>query len=200
MEVTDYTDDFAICGKAPAAAMRAAVERMMERLRLPLNAMKTCCLRLPAEPLEFLGHRIGRNHNLRTVLAFISTPEAGECLGAGQAGIHAHARELDILIIPKVPRVAFSEGCRIGIWRRCARESRSVAGVRNVALPADGDVKTGDARYEGEATRLLSALRRPTKEHVATREPSDSPRPLGRLGVTDPLSPRNNNVRQRPRT
>ena len=43
-----------VCGRAPAEAMRAAVERMMERLRLPVNARKTRCSRVPEEPLDFL--------------------------------------------------------------------------------------------------------------------------------------------------
>ena len=69
----NYADDFVVCGKAPAEAMRAIVERMMEKLRLPINATKTRCLRLPEEPLEFLGYRIGRNYSPRTGRAYIST-------------------------------------------------------------------------------------------------------------------------------
>ena len=72
-EIVNYADDFVICGKAPAAAMRAVVERMTERLRLPLNATKTRCLRVPEEPLEFLGYRIGRNYRPRTGAAYIGT-------------------------------------------------------------------------------------------------------------------------------
>ena len=40
-EIVNSVDDFVICGLAPAAAVRAVVERMMLRLRLPLNARKT---------------------------------------------------------------------------------------------------------------------------------------------------------------
>ena len=72
-EIVNYADDFVICGRAPAAAMRAVVERMMERLRLPLNATKTRCVRVPEEPLEFLGYRVGRNYNPRTGGAYIGT-------------------------------------------------------------------------------------------------------------------------------
>ena len=54
-EIGNYTDDFVVGGRAPAEAMRAAVERMMERLRLPVNARKPRCLRVPEEALEFLG-------------------------------------------------------------------------------------------------------------------------------------------------
>ena len=100
MEVTDYAGEFVICGKSPAAAMRVAVERMMERLRLPV----------------------------------------------------------------------------------------------------DGEVNIDDARYEGESTRPLFALQRRTENQLATREPSDSPRPLGRPKVIGPFPTRVANVRQRPRT
>ena len=62
-----------VCGKAPAEAMRATVEKMMERLRLPINATKTRCLRVPEEPVEFLGYRIGRNYSPRTGRAYIGT-------------------------------------------------------------------------------------------------------------------------------
>ena len=77
-EIVNYADDFVICGQAPAAAKRATVERMMERLRLPLNAMKTRSLRVPEEPLEFLGYRVGRNYRKDTGREYIGTrPGAG---------------------------------------------------------------------------------------------------------------------------
>ena len=72
-EIVNYADDFVICGKAPAAAMRASVERIMGKLRLPLNATKTRCLRAPEEPFEFLGYRIGRNYSPRNGRAYIGT-------------------------------------------------------------------------------------------------------------------------------
>ena len=49
-QIANYADDFRVCGRAPAKAMRAAVEGMMERLRLPVNARKTRCMRVPEEP------------------------------------------------------------------------------------------------------------------------------------------------------
>ena len=72
-EIVNYADDFVICGQAPAAAMRAVVERMMERLRLPLNATKTRCLRVPEEPMEFLRYLVGCNYNPCTAAACIGT-------------------------------------------------------------------------------------------------------------------------------
>ena len=77
-EIVNYADDFVVCGKAPAEAMRAAVERMMEQLRLPVNATKTRCLRVPEEPMEFLGYRIGRNYSPRTGRAYIGTRPSRE--------------------------------------------------------------------------------------------------------------------------
>ena len=72
-KIVNYADDFVICGKAPADAMRAVVEDLTQRLRLPLNATKTRCLRTPEEPFEFLGYRIGRNYSPRTGKAYIGT-------------------------------------------------------------------------------------------------------------------------------
>ncbi len=72
-EIVNYADDFVVCGRAPAEAMRATVEQMMEKLRLPINATKTRCLRVPEEALEFLGYRIGRNYSPRTGRAYIGT-------------------------------------------------------------------------------------------------------------------------------
>ena len=57
-EIVNYADDFVVCGKAPADMMRGAVEDLMERLRLPINVTKTRSMRVPEEPLEFLGYRI----------------------------------------------------------------------------------------------------------------------------------------------
>ena len=51
----------AVLGRAPAAEMLAAVEGLMKRLKLPLNAEKTRCCRVPEEPMTLLGYRIGRN-------------------------------------------------------------------------------------------------------------------------------------------
>ena len=63
-EIVNYADDFCVVGKAPAAEMLVAVERLMDRLKLPINEQKTRCLRCPEEPIDFLGHRIGRNYGL----------------------------------------------------------------------------------------------------------------------------------------
>ena len=72
-EIVNYADDLVACGKAPAATMRAVIEAMMEHLRLPINATKTRSMRVPEEPLEFLGYRIGRNYRPTTGRAYIGT-------------------------------------------------------------------------------------------------------------------------------
>ena len=72
-EIVNYADDLVVCGKAPAATMRGVVEAMMERLRVPINATKTRSVRVPEEPLEFLGYRIGRNYRRTTGRAYIGT-------------------------------------------------------------------------------------------------------------------------------
>ena len=72
-EIVNYADDFVVCGKAPADMMRGVVEDMMQRLRLPINVTKTRNMRVPDEPLEFLGYRIGRNYRRDTGRAYIGT-------------------------------------------------------------------------------------------------------------------------------
>ena len=72
-EIVNYADDFAVLGRAPAAEMLTAVEGLMRRLKLPMNAEKTRCCRVPEESMTFLGYRIGRNHRPVTGAAYIGT-------------------------------------------------------------------------------------------------------------------------------
>ena len=69
-EIVNYADDFCVLGKAPAAEMLAVVNRLMERLKLPVNAQKTRC---PGESLEFLGYRIGWNYRPTDGRRYIGT-------------------------------------------------------------------------------------------------------------------------------
>ena len=65
----------------------------MERLRLPINATKTRCLRVPEEPMEFLGYWIGRSYRSierilrekadRLPLEGMGAPTGSEPLGHG---------------------------------------------------------------------------------------------------------------------
>ena len=77
-EIVNYADDFAVLGRAPAAVMLAAVEGLMKRLQLPMNAEKTRCCRVPEEPMTFLGYRIGRNYRPDTGAAYIGTRPSRE--------------------------------------------------------------------------------------------------------------------------
>ena len=72
-EIVNYADDFCVLGKASAAEMLAGVERVMDRLKLPINERKTRCLRCPEEPLEFLGYRIGRTYRPKGKGSYIGT-------------------------------------------------------------------------------------------------------------------------------
>ena len=72
-EIVNYADDFCVLGKAPAAEMLSAVERIMEVLKLPVNARKTRCVRCPEEPIVFLGYRIGLNHRPTGKGSYIGT-------------------------------------------------------------------------------------------------------------------------------
>ena len=72
-EIVNYADDFRVLGKAPAAAMLAVVNRLMARLKLPVNARKTQCLRCPEKPIMFLGYRIGWNYRPTDGSRYIGT-------------------------------------------------------------------------------------------------------------------------------
>ena len=72
-EIVNYADDLAVLGRAPAAEMLTAVEGLMQRLKLPMNAEKTRCCRVPEESMTFLGYRIGRNYRRDTGRAYIGT-------------------------------------------------------------------------------------------------------------------------------
>ena len=71
--VVNYADDIVILGKESAATMREAVEDVMKRLKLPLNAEKTRCVHVPEESFDFLGYRVGRNYRRDTGRAYIGT-------------------------------------------------------------------------------------------------------------------------------
>ena len=72
-EIVNYADDFVVLGKAPPADMLAAVESLMKRLKLAVNAEKTQCCRVPEESFDFLGYRIGRNYRPKGKGSYIGT-------------------------------------------------------------------------------------------------------------------------------
>ncbi len=90
-EIVNYADDFVVLGRAPSASMLAAVEWLMGRLKLPINAEKTRCCLVPEEPIEFLGYRIGRNYRRREVRWRSRAGPASPSLGTTSAGSSAHS-------------------------------------------------------------------------------------------------------------
>ena len=72
-EIVCYADDFCVLGRTSAAEMLQVITRLMNRLKLPVNAQKTRCLRCPEEPFEFLGYRIGWNYRPKTGTRYIGT-------------------------------------------------------------------------------------------------------------------------------
>ena len=72
-EIVCYADDFCVLGRTSAATMLQVITRLMNRLKLPINAQKTRCLRCPEEPFEFLGYRIGWNYRPKTGTRYIGT-------------------------------------------------------------------------------------------------------------------------------
>lgn len=71
--VVSYADDVVICCSRSGEAAMAAMRRLMERLKLPLNEAKTQLLRIPDESVDFLGYTIGRCYSPRTGRAYIGT-------------------------------------------------------------------------------------------------------------------------------
>ena len=72
-EIVCYADDFCVLGRTSAAEMLQVITQLMNRLKLPINAQKTRCLRCPEEPFEFLGYRIGWNYRPKTGTRYIGT-------------------------------------------------------------------------------------------------------------------------------
>ena len=72
-EIVCYADDFCVLGCASTAEMLLVITRLMDRLKLPINAQKTRCLRCPEEAFEFLGYRIGWNYRPKTGTRYIGT-------------------------------------------------------------------------------------------------------------------------------
>ena len=86
----NYADDFVVCGKAPADIKGRC---QAERLRLPINGRRPA-MRVPEEPLEFLGYRIGRNYRRDTGRAYIGTcPSRSSVVSVPQDQLSTRARE-----------------------------------------------------------------------------------------------------------
>ena len=101
-EIVNYADDFAVLGRSPATEMLAAVETVMQRLKLPMNVEKTRCCRLPAESMTFLGYRIGRNYRPDTGAAYIGTRPSRESVRSICRRVSEMTTPRDLLLPPGV--------------------------------------------------------------------------------------------------
>ena len=101
-EIVNYADDLCVLGKAPAAEMLTAVNRLMKALKLPVNERKTRCLRCPEEPLEFLGYRIGRNFRSHGRGTYTGTRPS-------KASVQSICRHISVLTAPRYGQLSSEE-------------------------------------------------------------------------------------------
>jgi group II intron reverse transcriptase/maturase len=71
--VVNYADDLVICCRGQGEEALAAMQSMMQKLKLTLNEAKTRLCRVPDESVDFLGYTIGRCYSSRTGRAYIGT-------------------------------------------------------------------------------------------------------------------------------
>lgn len=64
--IVNYADDFVICCRGTAAQAQTAMQDLMIRLKLTVNATKTHICHLPDETFDFLGFTFGRYYSPRT--------------------------------------------------------------------------------------------------------------------------------------
>jgi RNA-directed DNA polymerase len=62
----NYADDLVICCHRGADEGLAAMRRIMARLKLTVNEVKTRTCRVPQESFEFLGNTFGRCYSTKT--------------------------------------------------------------------------------------------------------------------------------------
>ena len=138
-EIVNYADNFVIRGRAPAAEMRLVVEWMMERLRLPVNARKTRCLRVPEEPMEFLGYLVGRNYDPRTGACAVSAARTVRCRQRGTAAARAGGCGTPEPIAARVGELLLSGAGETGLRRH--RRAREQAAAPVTVSEAQGEVR-----------------------------------------------------------
>jgi RNA-directed DNA polymerase len=71
--IVNYADDLVICCRVGANQALIAMRRMMSKLKLTVNEMKTrvCCL--PEEKFDFLGYSFGRCYSMRRNRVYLGT-------------------------------------------------------------------------------------------------------------------------------
>lgn len=88
-KIVNYADDFVICcRKGRGEQALAAMQRMMEQLRLTVNEEKTHLCRLPEETFDFLGYTFGRLWSARTGRPYIGRTPSRKALKRLRGRIH----------------------------------------------------------------------------------------------------------------
>ena len=71
--IVNYADDLVICCRSSAESASAAMQHLMERLDLTVNANKTRVCRVPDDTFDFLGYTFGWCYSPKTGRAYIGT-------------------------------------------------------------------------------------------------------------------------------
>ncbi len=96
--VVNYADDFVICCRGTADEARLAMQILMERLGLTVNAAKTRVCHVPADSFDFLGYTIGRCYSRQTGRAYIGTRPSSERIARLRRAIHESTSRRWLLI------------------------------------------------------------------------------------------------------
>ena len=72
-QTVNYADDFVICCRGKAEKAQQAMQVMMNRLKLTVNATKTHVCIVPDESFDFLGYTIGRCWSTKTGRTYVGT-------------------------------------------------------------------------------------------------------------------------------
>jgi len=78
--IVNYADDLVICCRGTAREARAAMQDLIQKLKLTINETKTHLCRIPEESFDFLGYTIGRCFSPKTGKAYIGTRPSKERL------------------------------------------------------------------------------------------------------------------------
>ena len=71
--IVNYADDLVICCRGSAQLASTAMQHVMERLALTVNANKTRVCRVPDDTFDFVGYTFGRCYSHRTGRVIIGT-------------------------------------------------------------------------------------------------------------------------------
>ena len=99
--IVNYADDFVICCRGSAEPARQAMQVLMERLGLTVNAAKTWVCHVPADSFDFLGYTIGRCYSTQTGRAYIGTRPSAKRIARLRRAIHESTSRRRLLIEPE---------------------------------------------------------------------------------------------------